>query len=146
MAPERKQNPGPPGVGEAFGLAAGVNGHPVFSSLLGCVCYRVGTLNKRVQWACSGHMPNPWGDGLLVWMSPAGLHMIEERLFPKGNQSATIKHREAGAGPVAQWLSSRTPLWQPRVLLVQILGADLAPLIRPCLGGGPHSTTRGTHN
>ena len=30
---------------------------------------------------------------------------------------------EAGAGPVAEWLGSRAPL--------QILGEDMAPLIRP---------------
>ena len=36
-----------------------------------------------------------------------------------------------GAGPRAQWLSSRAPLQQPRVSLVWILGADMAPLIRP---------------
>ena len=35
-------------------------------------------------------------------------------------------------GPVAEGLSSRALLWWPRVLPVQILGADLAPLIRPC--------------
>ena len=36
-----------------------------------------------------------------------------------------------GAGPVAEWLSSHAPLWRPRVSLVEILGADLALLIRP---------------
>ena len=33
-----------------------------------------------------------------------------------------------GAGSVAEWLSSRALLRRPRV---QILGADMAPLIRP---------------
>ena len=37
-----------------------------------------------------------------------------------------------GAGPVAEWLSLLTPLGQPRVLLVQILGADMALLIKTC--------------
>ena len=37
-----------------------------------------------------------------------------------------------GAGPVAKWLSSCALLWQPRVLLVQILGTDMALLIKPC--------------
>ena len=37
----------------------------------------------------------------------------------------------AGAGPVAEWLSSRTLLQRPGVSLVRILGADIAPLIRP---------------
>ena len=34
-----------------------------------------------------------------------------------------------GAGSVAKWLSSRSPLQRPRV---QILGVDMAPLVRPC--------------
>ena len=36
--------------------------------------------------------------------------------------------KKCGAGSVAEWLSSRTPLRQPRVW---ILGADVAPLVRP---------------
>ena len=36
-----------------------------------------------------------------------------------------------GAGPVAEWLSSRTPLRGPRVSPLQILGVAMAPLIRP---------------
>ena len=36
------------------------------------------------------------------------------------------------AGPVAEWLSLRALLQQPRVSLVQILGANMAPLIKPC--------------
>ena len=35
----------------------------------------------------------------------------------------------AGAGSVAEWLSSHAPLRRPRV---QILGADMAPLVRLC--------------
>ena len=37
-----------------------------------------------------------------------------------------------GVGPVAEWLSSRVPLWQPRVLLVWIPGVHMALFIRPC--------------
>ena len=33
-----------------------------------------------------------------------------------------------GAGPMAEWLGSCAPLRQPRVLLVRILGADMALL------------------
>ena len=50
------------------------------------------------------------------------------------------------AGPVAVWLSLHAPLWRPRVSPVQILGTDMAPLIKPCWGGVPHATTRRTHN
>ena len=37
----------------------------------------------------------------------------------------------AEAGPMAEWLSLPALLWQPRVLPVWILGADVAPLIGP---------------
>ena len=47
---------------------------------------------------------------------------------------------------MAEWLSSHAPFGRPRVLLVQILGADTAPLIRPHRGSVPHATTRRTHN
>ena len=36
-----------------------------------------------------------------------------------------------GAGPVAECLSSRSPLRWPGISLVWILVADMAPLIRP---------------
>ena len=47
---------------------------------------------------------------------------------------------------MAKWLSSHTPLWWSRVSPVHILDAGMAPPVRPCLGGTPHSTTRGTYN
>ena len=50
------------------------------------------------------------------------------------------------ADPVTKWLSSCTPLRWPRVFLIRILGADMAPLIRPRYGGVPHATTRRIHN
>uniref|UniRef100_A0A9L0IEY9 Proteasome subunit beta type-4 n=1 Tax=Equus asinus TaxID=9793 RepID=A0A9L0IEY9_EQUAS len=37
-----------------------------------------------------------------------------------------------GPAPMAEWLSSCAALQRPRVSLVQILGADMAPLIKPC--------------
>ena len=43
-----------------------------------------------------------------------------------------LKMGLSGAGPVAEWLSLRAPLRWPRVSLVRILGADMAPLVRPC--------------
>ena len=43
---------------------------------------------------------------------------------------------------MAEWLSSRAPLWWPRVLLVWVLSADLALLIKLCCSGIPHSRTR----
>ena len=43
-------------------------------------------------------------------------------------------HQSVGGGgrPVAEWLSSHTPLRRPRVLPVLILGTNLALLIKPC--------------
>ena len=47
---------------------------------------------------------------------------------------------------MAKWLSPHAPLQQPRVSIVQILGVDLAQLIRPRCGGVPHRGTRTTYN
>ena len=57
-----------------------------------------------------------------------------------------IKTNVSGTSPVVQQLSFHIPLWWPRVSPVWIPGADMAPLIKPCWGGVPHSTTRRTHN
>ena len=50
--------------------------------------------------------------------------------------------RKIGVGPMAKWLNLCATLWRPRVSLVQILGADMAPFIGPSWGGIPHATTR----
>ena len=47
---------------------------------------------------------------------------------------------------MAKWLGSRAVLRWPRVSLVQILGADMALLDKPCWGSIPHAMARGTHN
>ena len=52
--------------------------------------------------------------------------------FYETNQEMINKEFRIGAGPMAEWLSSCAPLQWPRVLLVGILGADRAPLIKPC--------------
>ena len=51
-----------------------------------------------------------------------------------------------GASPIVQWLGSHALLWRRRVLPVWILGEDLAPLIKPCRGGVPHSRTTRIYN
>ena len=50
----------------------------------------------------------------------------------------TIKTKTMGASPMAEGLSLCAPIWRPRVLPVQILGADLASLSKPCRGSVPH--------
>ena len=57
------------------------------------------------------------------------------------NQNIQSRGRTMG-----EWLSSHALLPWPRVSLVQTLGADMAPLIRPQWGGVPPATTRRTHN
>ena len=54
-----------------------------------------------------------------------------ERYLVRENFSCAPKF-EAGADPMAEWLSSHAPLQWPRVSLVWILGMDVAPLIRLC--------------
>ena len=53
-----------------------------------------------------------------------------------------------GAGPMVEWLSWRALLRWPRVSLVWILGADMTPLIKPCVGSvpQPEGPTTGTYN
>ena len=46
--------------------------------------------------------------------------------------TSVLVERELGAAPLAKWLSSYIPLWWPRILLVRILGADIALFVRPC--------------
>ena len=53
----------------------------------------------------------------------------ESQTSPRNTESENVG---VGAGPLAEWLSSYTPLWWPRVSPVRILGVDMAPLIRPC--------------
>ena len=62
--------------------------------------------------------------------SPPSSVLVKERmqsLLPKQKKFNNLKRQRAG--PVAEWLSSHAPLQRPRV---QILGADMAPLVRPC--------------
>ena len=51
--------------------------------------------------------------------------------LPEFQSQVEGESQESWAGPVAKWLSLRPPLQQPRVSPVQILGADMAPLMRP---------------
>ena len=47
---------------------------------------------------------------------------------------------------MAEWLSSCAQLQVAQCFLVQILGVDMALLIKPRWGSVPHATTRRTHN
>ena len=57
---------------------------------------------------------------------------IELPCIQSRGEGDEYKRHTSGAGLVAEWLSLRTLLPWPRVLLVRILGSDLAPLIKPC--------------
>ena len=65
--------------------------------------------------------------------------------FPYWDFRFTLKRCFPG-WPGAEWLGSRAALPRPRVLLVRILGVDVALLIRPHWGGVPRATARRTHN
>ena len=47
------------------------------------------------------------------------------------------KKEGTGAGLVAQWLSVHILLWWPRIHWFWILGADMAPLVKPCCARCP---------
>ena len=46
-------------------------------------------------------------------------------------EQVSLKINGYPAGSAAEWLSSRAPFWWPGVSLVQILGTDMALLIKP---------------
>ena len=92
-----------------------------------------------------------WPSGIVVKFSVLCFNGLGSQVRIPGadlyHSSAMLWQRptrkiEGGASPVAEWLSSCAPLWWPGVLLVQILGMDMAPLTRPCSGGVPRATTR----
>ena len=58
----------------------------------------------------------------VVWLTPS----------VPGSFILGVKYLDLGASPMAEWLSSCAPLPQPRASPVRILGADMAPLVRPC--------------
>ena len=75
-------------------------------------------------------------------------------LFLKQFQTVVSKYKQIfwggwsgrPCGRVVKFTHSASPLKQPRVSQVQILGADMTPLVRPWWGGVPHATTRRTHS
>ena len=68
---------------------------------------------------------------------------LRANLPQKKKRFLTVKNLLQGTSPMAEWFKLMAPLWKPRVLPVQILGVDKAPLIRPCQGGIPHATLEG---
>ena len=60
-----------------------------------------------------------------------GKEMVRDDEKQRRNEEGPLDSRDFGAGPMAECLSLGTLLWRPRVLLVRILGADMALLVRP---------------
>ena len=59
---------------------------------------------------------------------------LTEKNYGKRNRKKYLNinvQKFSGAGPTAERLSSRAPLQRLKVSPVQILGTDMAPLIRP---------------
>ena len=101
-----------------------------------------------------------WREHRMVWNDPL-CHKLQKPISldkktqvasaldrDRGCDLETFYHKESteGTGPMAEWLSFPPLLRQPRISPVRILGEDMAPLIKPCWGGIPHSTTRRTYN
>ena len=57
---------------------------------------------------------------------------VKNETVVKDDMSGAILNQRRGKGPMAEWLSLLAPLLWPRVSPLQILGADMAPPIRPC--------------
>ena len=55
---------------------------------------------------------------------------------------STQKMVALGAGPLAYWLRSCTPLWQPEVRRFRSGVQTYPPLMKPCWGGIPHTKNR----
>ena len=90
-------------------------------------------MDLNVRHSQKGHAPEPLGHCLYVVsandVNAREATVPEASLFPS---EILIIKSPSGAGPVAVWLGSRAPLRRPRVLLVQIPGAEVALLIQPC--------------
>ena len=65
-----------------------------------------------------------WGDTQLSRANPG----CDRTVTTKEEESEEGRDFKNETGSVAEWLSSRAPLRRPRV---RILGADMAPLVRP---------------
>ena len=63
-----------------------------------------------------------------VIVTEIGTSFLESNLTVCIKNYLNVKTHLSRAGSVAKWLSSRIPLQWPRV---RILGADMAPLVRP---------------
>ena len=69
----------------------------------------------------------------LFWpLSMPGIAVSMDHRTVNSPARPVLKIQSLGSSPMAEWLSSRALLRQPRVSLVWILGVDMAPLIRPC--------------
>ena len=71
--------------------------------------------------------------GEKTWVQKTSHHFLADKNKTRGR-------------PHGQVVKFVPPLRQTRVSLVQILGVDMALLIRPCWDVVPHATTRRTHN
>ena len=103
---------------------------------------------KKVRWnlniANSKYMK--FGIILKIWLK------FKFRTIPRTASTNTlsfawcVKEQGLATGPASQCLRSCAWLRWLRVSLVHSLGVDLAPLIKPCWGGVPHSRTGRTYN
>ena len=62
---------------------------------------------------------------------PSGTSLVDAMKEKMVRFELCLKKLQTRGQPRGKWLSLRALLWWPRVLLVWILGADMAPLIRP---------------
>ena len=101
--------------------------------------------NRVGSWGVGGHgFELHWSEWSIAFhLAALGEKMFLLRKISRKLKRISSKNKKRGAGTVAEWLSSHARLRWPGV---RILGADMAPLVRPRWGGVPHATTRRTCN
>ena len=107
---------------------------PVDERQVRVLCFGSPGFHRFGSWVQTQHHSLSHAEAASHTAEPEGPTRIRNYVLGDFGEKKGKKKQEEdwGAGPVAEWLSSCSPLWQPRVSLDGILGKDMALLIKPC--------------